>query len=369
MFENYDFGDDEDDDFDDDDFDDDEDLDDDAESRGGDSGPPKRDNSLKWALGLVTFLAVVATAAAAAVVFGGNPDAGDAGKTTPPKSSDIASAGDDGPVSVIVDDPTCKPWMPINDTLASSGEGKWNDRDRSIPASDWTPEQQQMHMGAAAVLRSAAAQSVGLAKLTPHRVMRELYEQFIAYGRAYAERVPQYVPADNNLAEAANSAASALASICGAINDGSAASRGPLVPALAPPELTATPADPTNPVPFLASSNPVCHNWHAALQDYMAKTTEWQKLDPNIAAILWNPAQKAVNVAAAQVLSNQANTIEQLGHQSGNATLQDFATLIAQYQRAFVAAVPTYTPADQHLANAAAYTSALVDGACTISGA
>ncbi|MCV7316907.1 hypothetical protein H7J77_15330 [Mycolicibacillus parakoreensis] len=364
MFENYDFGDD------DDDFDDDEDFDDDDfddDSGGADSGAPKGDNSLKWALGLVTFLAVVATAAAATVVFGGNPDAAEPTESTPP-ISDIASADDDGPVSVIVDDPTCKPWMPINDTLASAGEGKWNDRDRTIPASDWTPEQQQMHMGAAAVLRSAAAQSVGLAKLTPHRVMRELYEQFIAYGRAYAERVPQYVPADNNLAEAANSAASALASICGAINDGSAASRGPLAPAQNPPELTATPADPTNPVPFLASRNPVCDNWHAALQDYMAKTTEWQQLDPNIAAILWNPAQKAVNVAAAQVLSNQANTIEQLGQQSGNATLQDFAVLIAQYQRAFVAAVPTYTPADQHLANAAAYASALVDGACTISG-
>lgn len=359
MFDDYDF--------DDDDFDDDFDDDDEAGEGGGPSGP-KRDNSLKWALGLVTFLAVVATAAAAAVVFGGNPDAAEHAKTEPSWSAEIASSGDNGPAGVIIDDPTCRSWTPINDTLAAAGEGKWNDRDRSVPAEAWTPEQQQMHMGAAAVLRSAAAQTVGLAKLTPHRVMRELYEQFIAYGRAYAERVPKYTPADDNLAEAANSASSALGAICGAIADGAAASRGPLAPKQNPPELTASPADPTNPVPFLASSNAVCRDWHAALRDFMAKTTDWQQLDPSIAAILWNPAQKAVNVAAAQVLSTQANTLEQLGRQSGNATLQDFAILAAQYQRAFVVAVPTYTPADQHLANAAAYISALVDGACTVTG-
>ncbi|HTM83295.1 MAG TPA: hypothetical protein VL179_00050 [Mycobacterium sp.] len=367
MFDDYDFDDEDEDE--DEDADDGDDVDgDDGDRGGGRSGGSKPDNSLKWALGLVTFLAVVATAAAAAMVFGGNPETAKGPDTAPDWSAEIASATDTGPVGVIIDDPTCRSWTPINDTLAAVGEGKWNDRDRSIPAALWTPEQQQMHMGAAAVLRSAAAQTVGLAKLTPHRVMRELYEQFIAYGRAYAERVPKYTPADDNLAEAANSASSALGAICGAIADGAAASRGPLAPKQNPPELTASPADPTNPVPFLASSNAVCRDWHAALRDFMAKTTDWQQLDPSIAAILWNPAQKAVNVAAAQVLSTQANTLEQLGRQSGNATLQDFAILVAQYQRAFVVAVPTYTPADQHLANAAAYISALVDGACTVTG-
>ncbi|WP_082948962.1 hypothetical protein [Mycobacterium sp. 1274756.6] len=362
MFDDYDFDED-----DDDDEADDDDFDDEADDK---RHAPKRDNSLKLALGLVVFLAVVAVAAMALVVFGGG-GAGTPGRdeAEPGRTAEIASADDTGPVGVIIADPTCTSWTTINDTLSSAGEGKWNDRDRSIPAAEWTPELQQMHMGAAAVLRSAAAQAVGLAKLTPHRVMRELYEQFIAYGRAYAEKVPQYTPADNNLAEAANSAASALGAICRAIDDGSAASRGPLAPIQGPPELTATPADPTNPVPFLAGANPVCRDWHTALRDYMAKTTDWQQMDPNLAAILWNPQQKAVNVAAAQVMSTHANNIEQLGRNSGNATLQDFAILIAQYQRAFVAAMMTYTPADQHLANAAAFTSALVDSACTISGA
>ena len=38
----------------------------------------------------------------------------------------------------------------------------------------------------------AADQTVQLAKVTPHRVMRELYEQFISYSRAYVDAVPTY---------------------------------------------------------------------------------------------------------------------------------------------------------------------------------
>jgi hypothetical protein len=65
------------------------------------------------------------------------------------------------------------------------------------------------------------------------------------------------------------------------------------------------------------------------------------------------------------VMNSYANELEQLGQQSGNPTLGDFATLAAQYRRAFVAAVPTYTPADNHLANAATYLSTTVLGACS----
>ncbi len=42
---------------------------------------------------------------------------------------------------------------------------------------------------------------VNLAKQTPHRVVRELYEQYIAYGRAYVDSIPTYMPADDVLAD------------------------------------------------------------------------------------------------------------------------------------------------------------------------
>ncbi len=63
-----------------------------------------------------------------------------------------------------------------------------------------------------------------LAKVTPHRVMREFYEQFIAYARAYSDSVPTYEPQDDHLARVFTSSASAIANVCKAITYGSALS-------------------------------------------------------------------------------------------------------------------------------------------------
>ena len=159
---------------------------------------------------------------------------------------------------MITEYPSCAAWTAINNELSNSGQGLWNDRDRSVPAPAWTPKQRAQFAAAGQSIRGAAAQAVGLVKLTPHRVMRELYQQFIAYARAYAERIPKYTPADDNLAGAANSASSALGSICAAITDGPAAARGPLVPPSAPPSDIAPVGNPANPQPFLTNENAVC---------------------------------------------------------------------------------------------------------------
>ena len=334
-----------------------------------DSGPPKQGSGLKWALGAVTLVAVAATALAAVLLFGG----GDSGKDTPTAapakpvtdpSLGIASANDTGPVTVITNDPSCAAWTSINNALATGGEGLWNDRDRSVPASAWTERQRTQFLAAGQAMLNGAAQTVGLVKLTPYRVMRELYEQFIAYARAYAERIPNYTPADNNLAGTANSASSALGAICAAITDGSAAARGPLVPPPAPPSQTPPVGNPAKPQRFLTGSNPVCADWKSALDQFGEQSAEWQNIDPNIPAIWWNKEQKAINGAVAPVMNMYASKLEQLGRRSGNATFQDLAVLAAQYRRAFVLAIPTYDPPDNHLANAANYASTTILGAC-----
>jgi hypothetical protein len=333
-----------------------------------DADAPNDNKNLKWALGGVTAVAVLATILAAVLLFGGgsdspkgaNPQAGSSGE----QPAGIASANDTGPVSVITEDPSCAAWTSINNELAGSGEGLWNDRDRNVPASAWTEKQRAQFLAAGQSMRGAAAQTVGLVKLTPHRVMRELYEQFIAYARAYAERIPKYTPADNNLAGAANSAASALGSICAAIADGSAAARGPLVPPAAPPTEIARVGNPTNPQPFLLAPSPVCAQWQSALDQFGKNTAAWQQIDPNIPAIYWNREQKATNYAVAPVMNAYAGKLEQLGRQSDNAVWQDLANLSAQYRRAFVVSLPTYAPADNHLANAANYASTTILGAC-----
>jgi hypothetical protein len=341
----------------------------DAETEDETPDAPKIHPTVKWALGAVTLLAVLATILAAFMLFGGDPGKNSASQ---PSSEDAAagvvSANDKGPVAVITDDPSCAAWTPINNGLSHNGEGIWNDRDREVPASAWTEKQRAQFMAAAQSMRTAAAQTVGLVKLTPHRVMRELYEQFIVYARAYAERIPKYVPSDNNLAGTANSVSSALGAICAAIVDGSAAARGPLVPPAPAPSQVAPVGNPANPRPFLVTPNPVCGQWQSALEQFAKNTEAWQDLDPNVPAMYWNKDQKAVNYAVAPVMNAYASKMEQLGRQSGNPTLQDFANLSAQYRRAFVVALPTYSATDNHLANAANFLSTTILGACASLG-
>jgi hypothetical protein len=333
------------------------------------SDAPDDKRNLKWALGAVTAVAVLATVLAAVLLFGGggsgtNPKAGNPDAGSGQDATGITSAHDTAPVSVITEDPSCTAWTSINNELANGGAGLWNDRDRSVPASAWTAKQRAQFIAAAQSMRGAAAQTVGLVKLTPHRVMRELYQQFIAYSRAYVERIPKYTPADNNLAGAANSASSALGSICAAIADGPAAARGPLVPPAAPPADFAPVGNLANPEPFLTTSNPACSDWKSALDQFGRETAAWQQMDPNIPAIYWNREQKAINYKVASVMNSYAGKLEQLGRQSDNAVWQDFANLSAVYRRAFVVSLPTYTPSDNHLANAANYLSTTILGAC-----
>lgn len=338
-------------------------------------GATKQTSSLKWGLIAVTVLAVVAVALVAVVLLGGVPgkDPLAGGSSTPAKkaaTSGIASADDTSPAAVIIDDPSCSGWTVISNNLATTlallGHGKWNERDLSIPASEWNDEQRKEYAAAGQVVRTAAAQTVGLVKLTPHRVMRELYEQFIAYARGFVEHIPTYTARDASLAGTAHSASSALAAICAATTNGAAAARGPLVESQSPPTKTASPGNPTNPQRFLSGSNAVCTDWKTTLEKFGVDTADWQSIDPSIAATYWNPQQKAFNLSVGPVMVSFANRLQQMGRRSENPILQDFADLSAQYRRAFVLALPTYDPSDNQLANAATFISTTVLGGCAV---
>ena len=60
--------------------------------------------------------------------------------------------------------------------------------------------------------------------------MRELYEQFIAYSRAYADRIPMYTPPDDDLALVSTTTGNSIGDVCAAISYGSAPAWGPKVP-------------------------------------------------------------------------------------------------------------------------------------------
>lgn len=67
-------------------------------------------------------------------------------------------------------------------------------------------------------------------------------------------------------------------------------------------------------------------------------------------------------------MSSFADKKEQLGRRSGNPTLEDFAVLSAEYNRAYVQALPTYVRADGYLNDTASYSSGVIATACEAVG-
>lgn len=332
--------------------------------------PPKNSGALKWALGGTALIAVIAITAVVTMSLGGRDKDNGGGGSGPTatagsgSNSEFASANDTGPITIITEDPSCAPWIPINNTFADSSKNGWLDRDSSLPASVWSPEQRRQYEEVGEAMRAAANQTEPLIKLTTHRVMRLLYEQFIAYARAYADAVPTYVPHDDALARAASMSSRALSGICQAISFGSAAARAPLVPETAAPDNVAQPSDPANPKYFLTSPDPVCRDWQSADDQFLKDVAAWLKTDPNIPAGQWSPEQKMLNNAVVPVMRQSADTIEEVGRRSDNPVLQDFAVLSAQYRRGYAQAIPTYTPSDKHLYDASVFTVGVVNQAC-----
>jgi len=328
--------------------------------------PPNKGGGAKWLI-LAALVAVVAVAAAViVVVLHSNSGANSNGPTN--AASDIASANDKGPVTVITQDPTCSAWQSIDKTLGTVTDNGWAQRDPSIPASAWTPEQRSHYEAVGQALRTAADKSVALAKLTPHRVVRELYEQFIAYARSYADHIPTYIPADDEVVRVANSTNSALVTICDSIYFGAAAKRGPLVAPQAPPTRFASVGDPADPRRFLTSAASVCAEWVSTSVKFDDDTATFRSQDFNTPADQWDPAQKVINQAAASTITTFANKADQLSQRSGNAVLSDFAALSAQYYRAFVVAVPNYDSADSYLLGVGANAAATIRTACKAVG-
>jgi hypothetical protein len=323
----------------------------------------------KWIFGGIAVLAVIAVTVVITVLVVGN-DSGNSPSPTPTSTagpaSDIASANDKGPATIITEDVTCEPTRPILDTLAAQQAKGWDKRDSSIPAAAWTPDLRAQYDAVGQAMRGAADQMVPLVKLTPHRVMRELYEQFIAYSRAFADNISTYTPQDGKLAVVSSTAANAIGYICAAISYGSAGARGPLLQPPPAPSRVEPAGDPANPRRFLTEPNAVCSDWLAASTKFSNDTADWLPTDPDIPVSQWSPEQRTINDAVAPVMSAFANELQTLGGRSDNPTLQDFAQLAAQYRRAYVQSLPTYTPADKYLANSSLVMGGVVEAACAV---
>jgi hypothetical protein len=326
----------------------------------------------------------VAIAAATAVALTAT-HAGDHPVTSTRPTTSVApsapaslSANDTGPVSVIIDDPTCTAWETIAQGWTSRDPlAKWPatspESPINLPASAWTREQQAAMQQVGQLLRDTADKTVPLVDATPHRVMRELYEQFIAYARAYSDSLTSYAPPlDVKLGKASQSAMNSLIAACNAVGDGAAMARSVLVTPVSPPAHIAPPQNAGQPQRFIgAADKTTCAEWASLNDKFGAEPAiqEWNKADGKIPAVQWSPQQKALSDAVTPLMLNLADDLERDGGHSGNPIIQDFAAFAAQYQRAYVKALPTYGSHDEQLGLVARSTRGTVSDACSALGA
>ncbi|WP_131701358.1 MULTISPECIES: hypothetical protein [Mycobacteriaceae] len=326
--------------------------------------PPPPKNSIKWLLIGIAVLLVVAISVGATLLFTRSGDTTQATSSTP-SESDVASANDTGPVSVITEDPTCEPSRPIISSLSQRQKMGWTERDITIPASEWTDSQRSVYQDVADAMRRAADQTVELAKATPHRAMRELYLQAIAFWRAYADSLPTYTERDNALAVVTTDLAGAIVSICAAIDYGSAAARVPFVSTPSPPDVEHRPIDVNSPSIFIGDTgNAVCKDWKDVSRKFDSDVTQWQAIDPNLTAGQWTAEQRRVMDQSADIMRKYAVDLLALGKRSGNPTLFDLSSLSSVYWDAFAASIDSYNSADSYLSSVANYANFAIYYAC-----
>ncbi|MCV7286136.1 hypothetical protein H7J87_12435 [Mycolicibacterium wolinskyi] len=297
------------------------------------------------ALVAIVALAIVATL----YVTRADGSAGSSGAPGP-GGSGFASADDAGPAGIITDDSTCEAWRTIShDMEAVSDAVKWNEQDYSVPAAQWNADQRNAFEKKSASLGSAVPKVESLAKQTPHRVMRELYGQYIAYTQAWIDAVPTYSATDRDSVATSNQLFTVLNRVCDAIYFRAAQQLAPLIAAAAPPSDVQALQGEAQPAtePFMNQGDASCEDWRAMIDRFEqdSRMKAWNDLDPNVRASERTPEYTAVVDAVLPVLGTYADDMERLGRQSGNPVWEDFAVTAAQYMRAYIQGAPTYRPA------------------------
>lgn len=328
--------------------------------------PPNKGGKGKWILIGLALVAVIAVSIVG-TVLALRPDSGGDNGSTPSAqngNSEFASANDTGPANIISEDPTCGAWMRVaRDYSAKAKSVGWANRDPHVPASAWTAEQRTAYETVGKALADAAGPTENLAKQTPHRVMRELYGQFVVYSRAFSSAVPNYEPSMDGLVNVAGTLHAALSAMCGAIDYKSVQSTAPLVAEPAAPTSVAPSAGTTEKFVSASNSN-ICKDWLSLIDQFDKDTAQWITVDANISANEWTPEQKSIYEAVEPVMTAQADSMEKLGRSSDNPTLEDFAVLSAQYMRAYVVAIPHYTASDNFLSDSSRFLTSTIVWAC-----
>jgi hypothetical protein len=326
--------------------------------------PPHKDAGLKWLLITVAVLLVIGISVGATLIFTRNRGGGVAASSTTDAPGDVASANDTGPVSIITDEPTCQVYVAINNGIAGVEANGWSVQRASYrSAVEWTEEQRMQVEAVTKALSNAADQMVTLAKRTPHRAVRELYEQFIAYAHAYKDSVSTYTPADNFLADANVNIGSALLGVCNSITY-NATGRSVGIEPMSPPQKIATTENLADPKRLVSGQNSVCPAWVERERKFIADNSAWSTLDANIPGSEWTPAQRSKQLGALRLIAALSTSMEEAGRQSTSPAFEDLAVLAVAYLRGYVSAGDSYLGADSWLSYTGLRINNAIAGAC-----
>ncbi|AWT57404.1 hypothetical protein [Mycolicibacterium smegmatis] len=331
------------------------------------NGPtPSNGDKVKWIFGGLAVVLAIALAVVVTVLIV-KPDSENASVAGTPSGpeSDLASTSDTSSVNVITEDSTCDAWGSIGQQLATAEESvNWADRDYRVPATSWSSSQRAMYETVAKAMTAAAEKTRNLETRTPHRVLREVYGQFVAYTVRFVDRLPSYVENDDDLAAVVDGLSSALSGICSGVSSKAAAAVEPLLSEPDEPSSGLAGSSGADSQLFIERDLPVCAEWESNAKMFADEVAPWRAIDPNIPYGDWTREQQSVVEEVRPVMSASADELERLGRRSGNPVFEDFAVLAAQYRRAFVAALPAYTPRDNSLSATATYLVNSVLWAC-----
>lgn len=277
------------------------------------------------------------------------PDLAQSGSSQ--QSQDIASSHDTGPITLIVDDPTCGQIPEISDSIRPTLESL-DKFDPQIPANRWTDTRRSRYQEALGQLNIAADKYLQVAKRTPSRVMRELYLQSVAYYKAFATRIDSYVPETHNFALAAKYYVEAIEYICSAEfateerkDNSRSVDPGPTAP---PTTESAIP-----PI-LMTEPDPLCPTWIDSMELSEREIQAWRRgFDPALPATTWPEPQRNLMAAAKPVFQQEIDKINVSLKTISNPTLRDLVALTSLYLSTFVSWSDTYVPQDMWLYNTA----------------
>lgn len=243
------------------------------------------------------------SASATAPASGAVPTGAPSAPGLPPK---LAWPPPAGSVVAVTEEPTCQAAADVHRDLLGREVGNLSGSVRS--SSEWSSAERDEMNDAADAYRRTASRMEPLIAQSPNRFVQELYGQFIAYSRTFADRVPDYTREDGNFADAAGSAYDAIDHLCKAIENGEPLEYVPRIPPITDIPAPA-PTDPARQAPAVAAGMAGCQDWDA--------------LDTLSAAMYADPTQG----------TRYADVLIDLGRRSGDPLVLDLAAYASQYLR------------------------------------